>query len=606
MADTYHQSNITSGKNKTVDSIVIPSQGEMKKYSSSSNQYKKDLPASPACKLNWDISIDEKGSSFDNLGYKSDNRISNEQYDTEEQDTDRDCNSEEDFEIAVEDNLPIEEHELSTEPKQVDNENANNVTTGDHSESDEDISNGNANGNPFIAHFEGIIEEVLLSNTEIDEEESITHDANQSYCPEFCNFLKSYLHKMPLWSGVLLGSLDRYLDRDNLKDYPYLSFKSVNAKTEGYIECAMKNLKQDDFPGISRLRPDAFVLENYQRIRRRGNDYERIASKRGQKRKKQRKRIESTRCDIKKNKVNSNKKKENKFETKERCEKFSKPAKNPAVKVKDLSNSDENAETENNYSTVRGKKHQAGKRWKIPELAKEAGRQYDIHESLTSLSSTSLSDNSKIADLFSGLHQYNKTCLDCYKRENIHAEKFFSFFIPLDQDITNLVDSLYDSLTEVVEMFCEVCNKQTDHFRNGYLLEFPTTWVVTFKRFQIDEDQKEKNPATVSLPWHFSLNAGENHRYYNLTSCALHYRQRIDCGHYTALVFNDNSVLEINDTVIKQSKKSKKIFRLWDVCNKDTKICTMTKDGYGLYGKDLKSIFCASFKSFLKSTLKLL
>ncbi|CAB4021707.1 Hypothetical predicted protein [Paramuricea clavata] len=88
------------------------------------------------------------------------------------------------------------------------------VTTGDHSERDEDISNGNANGNPFIAHFEDIIEEVLLSNLEIDEdsmeEESITHDANRSYCPELFNFLKSYLHEMPLWSGVLLGSLDRY------------------------------------------------------------------------------------------------------------------------------------------------------------------------------------------------------------------------------------------------------------------------------------------------------------------------------------------------------------------------------------------------------------
>jgi hypothetical protein len=124
-ADAYHQSNITPGKNETVDNIVIPSQGEMKKYSSPSNKYKKDLPASPACKLNWDISMDEKGSSFDNLGYKSDNGISNEVYDTEEQDTDGDCNSEEDWEIAAEDNLPIEGHELNAEPKQVDNENAN-------------------------------------------------------------------------------------------------------------------------------------------------------------------------------------------------------------------------------------------------------------------------------------------------------------------------------------------------------------------------------------------------------------------------------------------------------------------------------------------------
>ena len=90
---------------------------------------------------------------------------------------------------------------------------------------------------------------------------------------------------MPLWSGVLLGSLDRYVDEslseyDNLDNYPYLSFKSENARTEGYIEGMMRNLKQEDFPGRRRLRADAFVLENYPRIRRRLNDFsDRIVSK---------------------------------------------------------------------------------------------------------------------------------------------------------------------------------------------------------------------------------------------------------------------------------------------------------------------------------------
>ena len=65
---------------------------------------------------------------------------------------------------------------------------------------------------------------------------------------------ESYLPEMPLWSGVLLGSLDRYIchsssEYDNLDDYPYLSFKSASARTEGYIEGIMRNLKQEDFPG---------------------------------------------------------------------------------------------------------------------------------------------------------------------------------------------------------------------------------------------------------------------------------------------------------------------------------------------------------------------
>jgi hypothetical protein len=83
---------------------------------------------------------------------------------------------------------------------------------------------------------------------------------------------ESYLPEMPLWSGVLLGSLDRYIchspsEYDNLDDYPYLSFKSASARTEGYIEGMMRNLKQEDFPGRRRLRPDIFVFENYPRIR---------------------------------------------------------------------------------------------------------------------------------------------------------------------------------------------------------------------------------------------------------------------------------------------------------------------------------------------------
>ena len=86
---------------------------------------------------------------------------------------------------------------------------------------------------------------------------------------------------MPLWSGVLLGSLDHYktvndaedCGKDDSDNYPFLSFTSANAKSEGYIEGAMRHLKQEDFPGKKRLRPDVFVSENYKRIRRRVNDF---------------------------------------------------------------------------------------------------------------------------------------------------------------------------------------------------------------------------------------------------------------------------------------------------------------------------------------------
>ena len=85
---------------------------------------------------------------------------------------------------------------------------------------------------------------------------------------------------MPLWLGVLLGRLDRYQEDSsrNKKETcdpvnKFLSFSSANAKSEGYIEGAMRNLKQEDFAGRKRLRSDAFVSENYSRIRRRVRDY---------------------------------------------------------------------------------------------------------------------------------------------------------------------------------------------------------------------------------------------------------------------------------------------------------------------------------------------
>ena len=36
-----------------------------------------------------------------------------------------------------------------------------------------------------------------------------------------------------------------------------------------------------------------------------------------------------------------------------------------------------------------------------------------------------------------------------------------------------------------------------------------------------------------------------------MTSCALHYGQNVDCGHYTSVTFDGNNVVEINDLVVK-------------------------------------------------------
>jgi hypothetical protein len=73
--------------------------------------------------------------------------------------------------------------------------------------------------------------------------------------------MQSYIGEMALWSGVSLGSLDRYKRIESPKvnevesglDKIYLSFKSANAKSEGYIEGVMRQLKQEDFPGKKQI-----------------------------------------------------------------------------------------------------------------------------------------------------------------------------------------------------------------------------------------------------------------------------------------------------------------------------------------------------------------
>ena len=164
----------------------------------------------------------------------------------------------------------------------------------DEEDEDGENPNGEVHNNPFNNCYIKLTATCKKSTTDNNEKEiSDECQPNRSYCPDFFAIIESYLPEMPLWSGILLGSLDRYVDEslseyDNLDNYPYLSFKSENARTEGYIKGMMRNLKQEDFPGRRRLRADAFVLENYPRIRRRLNDFsDRIVSKKTKKQKDQ-------------------------------------------------------------------------------------------------------------------------------------------------------------------------------------------------------------------------------------------------------------------------------------------------------------------------------
>ena len=142
-------------------------------------------------------------------------------------------------------------------------------------EGKEDLLQVKSNANLFKSFFKDKLSVVVL-NVEKDGIENINKKLkdNRSYCPKFMEFMKSYLPEMALWSGVLLGSLERYKEnavpktKNPVTKHPFLSFKSANSKTEGYVEGVMRYLKQEDFPGRKYLRADVFVSENYEWIRR--------------------------------------------------------------------------------------------------------------------------------------------------------------------------------------------------------------------------------------------------------------------------------------------------------------------------------------------------
>ena len=65
-----------------------------------------------------------------------------------------------------------------------------------------------AKNNPFQEHFTNMINklEKQISNAKDGDNKNV----NRSYCHQFFRFIERQLPEMPLWSGVSLGSLDRY------------------------------------------------------------------------------------------------------------------------------------------------------------------------------------------------------------------------------------------------------------------------------------------------------------------------------------------------------------------------------------------------------------
>lgn len=77
------------------------------------------------------------------------------------------------------------------------------------SESTEETS-VSTSANPLNSHFHNLVAPVIEQLEQDNEDEDHKYTENRSWCPPFFKFIQSYICEMPLWSAVLLGSLDRY------------------------------------------------------------------------------------------------------------------------------------------------------------------------------------------------------------------------------------------------------------------------------------------------------------------------------------------------------------------------------------------------------------
>ena len=192
------------------------------------------------------------------------------------------------------------------------------------------------------------------------------------------------------------------------------------------------------------------------------------------------------------------------------------------------------------------------------------------------------------------------------------------------------------------------------HAREGKFVFLPETLVLVFKRFSYINHIESKKHSKVDLQKKIVI-TGNAPCHYVLKACALHHGAHIHNGHYTALIFDDDQVIEVDDerahdvakywktradtTVYlafytlmnscqesdvlfgnnqedfnnkeagKQQNNGSSIMReikekdddnekrelfeiecLWDVTEQNSLLCSASKFGYELKGKDFKTL----------------
>ncbi|CAB4037276.1 Ubiquitin carboxyl-terminal hydrolase 10 [Paramuricea clavata] len=180
------------------------------------------------------------------------------------------------------------------------------------------------------------------------------------------------------------------------------------------------------------------------------------------------------------------------------------------------------------------------------------GEQQDIHEIFTRLCSSGTQNmNDFIAIHFQSGCQFTKTCRECVKHDDLPPETRTTIIVPVLNGIQDLERSIVHSMNDDhVPIQCSSCAKVTVNKLSGKFVFLPQTLVIGFNRFQQKSGITKKNHSRVQLPLELHV-VGNMPCQYSLKACALHHGMHIHNGHYTAVIFDNDKIIEIDDHIVK-------------------------------------------------------
>jgi hypothetical protein len=248
--------------------------------------------------------------------------------------------------------------------------------------------------------------------------------------------------------------------------------------------------------------------------------------------------------------------------------------------------------------------------------------------------------NEALAGYFQVGVQFRKTCSHCLSYEDSPPETFTSLPLSVKKGTTQIESSIETFLKEKkISIFCPTCQVAKPHTRDGKFVFLPNTLALVFKRFSCINRVERKKHSIVDLKREIFI-PGNEPSYYLLKACALHHGYHIHNGHYTALFFYQDTVIEVDDerahdrtldwkvhadtTVymafyvkqrdfksrkigakqnedctkrecqeipdIDEKKQISEVEDLWDVTTQNSLICSISDFGYELKGRDFKTL----------------